>query len=214
MKRWICFLLSLLMLAAMTVPAYASGSVTYDGEARSFVFAPGTDHSPTNLFPDFQNVMPGDTCTQQIVIKNDAAKGVKIRVYLKALGAVDGSEDFLSQLKLTVRQADDSVLFQAPASETAQLGDWVYLGTVYSGGEITLEVTLEVPITLDSAFQNSIGYLDWQFKVEELPAEPTDPPPPQTGDAANPGLYAALMGVSLGALILLVVIRRRKQKQQ
>ena len=30
-------------------------------------------------------------------------------------------------------------MFDAPASATAQLSDWTYLGTLYSGGEVDLE---------------------------------------------------------------------------
>ena len=211
MKKWISLALALLLAAALALPAYAAGSVSYDGDARKFIFAPGTEESLTNLFPDFRNVMPGDTLTEQVTVKNDSANGVKIVVYMRALGAAAGSEDFLSQLNLTVRQADDSILFQAPADKTAQLTDWVCLGTVYSGGEITLEVTLEVPVTLDNAFQNSVGYLDWQFKVEELPVEPGDPQPPQTGDGADPGVYAGVMALSLAVMAVLLAANRRKK---
>ena len=203
----------LVMVFGLCTTAYAAGSVTYDGNANKFIFAPGTKDSPTSLFENFQNVMPGDTLTEQIQIRNDSSNKVKIRVYLRSKGAQENTDDFLSQMELTVKQKDDSILFAAPADETAQLTDWVYLGTVYSGGEITLDVTLEVPITMGNDYQNEIGYIDWEFKVEELPVESTDPKPPQTGDTSNLFLYAGLMIFSFAALIILILGKRRKQEE-
>lgn len=216
MKRTVSFVICFLLLMSMVmVPtAHAAGTVSYAGDAEKFVFAPGSDYSPTDLFGSFKDVMPGDIMTEQITIKNDAKNGVKIKVYLRSLGAQQDTEEFLSQMHLTVRQTKDTILFAAPADETAQLTDWVYLGTVFSGGEVTLDVKLEVPITMGNDFQNQIGYVDWEFQVEELPIEPTDPETPQTGDTSNIYLYAALMAVSLAAVIILLVIAKRKKKQE
>lgn len=214
MKRLIhlCTLLAVLLLGIALLPAaYGAGSVTYDENADKFIFAPGTAHAPTSLFTEFQSIMPGDTRTEQIAIKNDTANGVKIKVYMRSLGAQQNTDALLAQLTLTVSQQGDSVLFAAPANETAQLTDWVYLGTVYSGGEITLNVSLHAPVTLGNDFQHKVGYIDWQFKVEELPVEPTDPEAPQTGGTSHIFLYACLMCGSLVLLLLLFVLRKRKK---
>ena len=211
MKRVKFLLLSIISILCLSVPAFAADStVTYVGNAQKFIFAPGSDDSPTDLFENFKGVMPGDSLTQKITVKNDVSNNTKIKLYLRSLGAQEGSEDFLSKLTLSVKQDGDSHLFEAPADQTAQLTDWVYLGTIYSGGEINLDVTLEIPQELNNRFQNAIGYLDWQFKVEEPPVEPADPKPPQTGDTSNLFLYSLLTVVSGISFLILLIIKRRK----
>lgn len=218
MKKIIALLFTVVLLLSSTVTVFAAdGKVTYSGNAGNFVFEPGSDHSLTNLFPNFKGVMPGDTLTQKITVKNDADNNVKVKIYVRSLGAHEDSEAFLSQLGLKVKTSSENemaYMFDAAASETAQLTDWVCLGTLYSGGEVNLDVTLNVHTSLDNEFQNKIGYLDWEFMIEEFPIEEGDPKPPQTGDNSNMGLWFALMISSLAMLIILLVWRKKDKEDE
>lgn len=217
MRKMLSALLALwLVLFAILPVSAADGKVTYDGNAGEFVFAPGSEHSLTDLFPNFKGVMPGDSLTQKITVKNDAAHEVKVKIYLRSLGAHEDSAEFLSQLGLQVKPSAENemaYMFDATAAEMAGLTDWVCLGTLYAGGEVDLDVTLHVPTALDNTFQEKIGYLDWQFMVEEFPVEPDDPKPPQTGEESRWGVWLGVMGAAL-ALMLVLLLWRKKDKEE
>lgn len=232
MKKCFVILSIFVVLLSCAMPVYAAeGNVTYSGDAGEFIFTPGSEYSLTDLFPNFKDVMPGDSISQPITVKNDASNRVKIMVYMRALGAHVDSEEFLSRLHLRVEKSEDNTMaymFDAAANETAQLTDWVCLGTLYSGGEVNLNVILDVPVELNDDFQNAIGYLDWEFMIEEYEIEPTDPKPPQSGDdswppnpeSPNTGddsqvfLWVVLMIGSLVMIMLLIFNARKKKKNE
>ena len=218
MKKVIPMLIAIIIVISFVLPVYAAdGKVTYDGNAKEFIFNPRSEHSPTDLFPNFKDVMPGDSLTQKITVKNDAAHNVKVKIYIRSLGAHEDSVEFLSKLGLKVQKSDENdmaYMFDAAANETAQLTDWVYLGMLYSGGEVNFDVILDVPIELENEFQSKIGYLDWEFRIEEFPVEPDDPQAPQTGDNSNLGLWFTIMICSLLMLIILFLWRRKNRERE
>ena len=217
MKKFFAVLtVAILLLSSLVTASADNGKVTYSGNAGEFVFAPGSDYSLTDLFPNFKGVMPGDTLTQQITVKNDADKNVKVNIFIRSKGAHENSVDFLSKLQLTVQKSEENemgYMFDAAANETAQLTEWTLLGTLYSGGEVNLDVNLKVPVELDNQYQDQIGYLDWEFMVEELPVDPIDPDPPKPGDDSNKLIYFALM-LGSAFIIILLLIRHKKDKEK
>ena len=212
-KNVVILLVVATMLCTFAVSANAEGKVTYSADADKFIFEPGSDHSPTDLFTEYKGLMPGDVVKQDITVRNDS-EDVKVNIFVRSLGAQEGSEDFLSKLHLTVAKSEENemaYMFDAAADQTAGMTDWVFLGTLYSGGEVNLVLNLEIPIELGDDFQDAIGYIDWEFKAEELPIEPDDPVKP--GDSSNIIIYGIIALLSLFALFFFLT-KRRKQPEQ
>lgn len=212
-KIFAMLVVCIIALTSLSVFA-ADGKVTYSGNAGNFVFEPGSDKSLTDLFPDFKGVMPGDSLTQKITVKNDADNKVKVEIYVRSLGGREDSKDFLEKLTLKVKKSNDNemaYMFNASADKTQELTDWVCLGTLYSGGEVNLDVMLDVPVELGNEFQDKIGMLDWEFMIKEFPIEPDDPKPPQTGDNFNVVLWVGILAVSISIFIVLnIILKKRK----
>lgn len=210
-------LCALLVLVAGPVALAAEGSVIYEGDTRELVFLPGSKESPTDLFHNLKDVMPGDVITQKILVKNNGEKGETVKLYLRSQGAKEGSEDFLSQLQLTVSGAEGTPLFVAPASQRAGLTDWVCLGTFEAGAEVELDLKLEVPLELGDGFQNTSGTVVWEFMAEEYPASSEDvnsSDMPKTQDVRNIWLYSVLALVAAIGIVVIVLYRRRKTDEK
>ena len=206
MRKIKSILIALLVSLSLLSPiaAYSQGNVTYQGNASGFVFKPGSDKSPTDLFPNFKDVMPGDSVSDKIEVKNGSTKTVKL--YLRALAPENNSE-FLSEMNLTVKASNTTS--NAPANQAAGLSNWVLLGEFKPGGSTTLDVTIDIPVTMSNEYQKSVGTIVWEFKAEEMAGTGTYVP--GTGDSNNLLLYGGLFMISVCSVYVLNRWRKKYQ---
>ncbi len=201
--RKIACLLAVLVVVLCTTATSFGASVTYENQADKFVFEPGSDYSPTDLFENYKGVMPGDVLEQKIKVVNNESDDYIVEIFMKSTGFTDqesedlalseNAEEFLRQMKLTVDEAVEGQGTYRLASDTADqpggLNDWVSLGEFESGAEVELVVKLEVPLEMGNEFQNAIGALDWHFKVQayEIEEETTESVPPTNEEELTTG---------------------------
>lgn len=202
MKKIMAILLALLVLCST---AFAASSVRYEGGAEAFVILTGSEYAD-DLFENFKNVMPGDVLTQRIPVSNASDK--QVRIYLRAEPVDETYRAFLEQLTLQVTCQDEEI-FEAAASETAQLTENTLLGTFKTAGSTELVVTLTVPLDLGSEYMGAMGIVPWTFLVEEIPDDDT----PHTGDDFELGTWLLAAGMILAA-ILLVLVKMKRQKAE
>lgn len=178
-KRILLLLTAVLLLACLGVSVSAS-SVSYAGGAEDFVFLPGSEYTDTDLFENFKNVMPGDTLTQEITVRNDWREADYIKVYLRAVPhdeenplsesvaaneTIASMTDFLSQLILKVYNGN-ALIFEGSPAETDGLTENILLGSFEYGEETTLKAVLEIPLSLGSEYAGRMGEVDWLFTIE------------------------------------------------
>lgn len=202
--KFIALLLAVLLVLG-TAPAVlaaeqddATPGIVYKGKTavdKWLYQNTATTYTPTNLFRNFEGVMPGDTLTQDVVIKNNSSNSIKL--YLKVLphGAdnalsdsvaekttLDNMTNFLNQLTLQVVAGEgdaQKVLFDIPKGELATFADSAELGILYSGKAANLQVKLDVPIELENIYARTIGEVDFVFTIEEIPSGGGGTPPPK-----------------------------------
>ncbi len=222
-KRISVFFAVLLLVSSFAATAFAAdSSVVYEGH-NLFGFGPGSEFTATDLFDNFKGVMPGDTLTETVTVKNTASCCDFIKVYLRAephggdnplspsVGdseTVASMEDYLAQLTLTLWNGAVKIYEGTPNGPTSN----VPLDTLRKNDALTLTLELEVPADLGNEYANRAGEVDWVFVVEEY--DDANPDIPQTGDHSHIMLYATLMAVSFMGIILLLFTKRKKKAKQ
>lgn len=187
MKKSIRTALALAMMfvlvLSMATGIYAdeTPTITFKGFGKSagFDFQPGTVYHSTDLFQGFKNVVPGDTLSQRIIFKNEAADTDYVVLSMRAelhdeqtnppqtkdAQDVAWMNEFLSKLSMKVT-AGSQVVFDASPDQLGGLKNFVRLGAVSSGKTLDLNVELTVPLDLDNAYADRIGEVDWVFHVD------------------------------------------------
>ena len=168
----------------------ATSNVIFENKAEKFVFLPGSEYTDTDLFDNFKNMMPGDSRTQTVVVKNDYKGFDSINVYMRAVlhgdenplsesvaasETVDSMHDFLKQFSMIVR-LNGRVIYSASPDELDGLASNVFLGNIAYGETVKLDVELSLPETVGNEYANRVGEVDWVFTVEEVEKETPDTP--------------------------------------
>ena len=205
------FIVCIALLLAMVMGGSAlASSVTYVDRNELFDFKPGSVYEVTDLFENFKNVMPGDVLEEHITVQNSSRGQVRIWMQCKYDSYVETNmKDFLDKLTLKVETSDETI-FEAAASEKAQLSEPVLLGTFKQKGKVKLNVTLEVPIELGNDYMNQIGVVPWTFLVEEIP---DDDDTPETGDWFQTGMWVGIAAVLIAAIFFLVIIQKKRRAE-
>lgn len=190
-------LFSCMMLFAMTISSSASDVViTFQGAEKGFEVSTGSGYTTTDLFGKFKDVMPGDSLTENIYIKNDASDCDYIKLYMKAVvhdeqdNPLSYSEQFentdgkdQTQIEgqrdetlvtmqdflsvLSMRIYNgETLIYEASPDQTASLTDYVLLGMLSRGESLSLHIELDVPIALGNEYANRVGEVDWIFLAE------------------------------------------------
>lgn len=179
MKKLAALIMGAALMFVSAGQAMADDSnITYQGGAEAFVIVPdGKD-----LFQNFKGVMPGDSITQKVIVSNTVTSSGGVRIYLRAETGEETAEGFLEQMALTVMEGSQ-VLSEASANQPGGLTENILLGEFHEKGQIQMDLSLTVPITMGNEFQDAAGTIHWIFTAEELDGEKT----PNSSGGGNGG---------------------------
>lgn len=179
-RRISTFLLALALVMSLSVSAFAA-EVVFEGRSKGFSIGADNQFAANDLFGNFKGVMPGDTLSETITVKNLARDCDYIKLYIRAVPHGSGNglsgevaeiednvasmQDFLSQLSMEVKQGDKTIYSGSP-DELGGFQKNVYLGQYRKNQGTTLTISLNVPIELDNDYAQRAGEVDWVFKVE------------------------------------------------
>lgn len=178
-------------------------TVRFEHGAEEFVYNPEN----TDLWFNFKGLLPGDTVTQRVGIKN--ASDRKVAIYMHAEEGAPQFDDLFEHMTVKVMQGD-TVLQESPVKDPGGLRQNILLGNFEVGAETILDVELKVSVDMGNEHQNDYGEIVWVFTVEWDEVVP----PPQTGEEGTPwkSILAAAALVFIVVFIVVAQIMGRKRK--
>lgn len=191
------------------------------GDANGLVHIPEDD-----LFLHFSNMLPGDSISRTLIIKNNYKDSYEI--FLKAKNVSSEEEyDLLDKLDLEIKY-NDKIIYKGPISGENKLTQDISLGIFKPSQQATLvaQVILDGPST-GNEYKNKCVQVDWVFTAIKS-YESTNPPTnsqidnsiatkpnqeevvklPGTGDDGI--LLHVVLGIS-SILILLITSKKNKK---
>ena len=131
----------------------------YDGRTHELSLA----DAPGGLFPAFANMMPGDTVTQEIVVRAEHVQ-TPTTLYMQA-GEVPAAAEGLGAVRMAVT-CEGAELAEGPLPD-AGLEKPVALATFAADGEVRCSVALSVPTSLGPETMGAVQQLAWRVTAQE-----------------------------------------------
>lgn len=149
----------------------------YDGRTHELALA----DAPGGLFPAFADMMPGDTVTQEIVVRAEHVQ-TPTTLYMQA-GNVPVAVEGLGAVRVAV--ACEGVELAEGSLPDAGLEKPVALAAFAADGEVRCGVTLSVPTSLGPETMGAVQQLAWRVTAQEDGG--TGGPGSPDGDTGGPG---------------------------
>ena len=170
------------------------------GNADGIVLIPGEGN-----FLESHSMLPGDSISRQLVLKNDYSS--EYEIYVRA-ERVDNNEeyDLLNMLQLTI-DYDGEKIYEGPASgekTNDSMTENISLGILKRGEEKILNARVLLPGELvGNEYKNKTAQVNWIFTaVRKEKVEPpiTNPELPQTGE--DFGSFAVQGILAVGIILI------------
>lgn len=198
-------------------PASADTAVVFMSPDDGFRF----DADEGDLFHNFKNLVPGDSVTQVITVKNEYSKNVEIFFYAETtdqIYATDETRELIDKLLkeyafITITDEQGKVIYEGPvwgnldkSGNTVSLKDPVSLSTFAANQSRKYIVSLSMDPKADNELHYLLGLVKWIFYAEG--AEGSADGGKKPGDAFGFELYIIIMAIS-GAMSAFLIAKRK-----
>lgn len=210
--------------------------VQFKGEQAGFVF----DENKDDLFANFKNLVPGETCNQSIRIENSSGANQVIFLHAK-VAEQEADQQVIALVQemlqkyaiVRVTNQDGQLIYDGPAdgnlavdkSAPDSMSKPISLGAFAKDKPQSLSVELSLNPEMDNQYQSLLGKVTWVFSasgadegdvvppIEQPTTGPSSPEPsPGMGDDSNLQLWLAGLGVSTVLLLACCVNMSIKKK--
>ena len=161
-------------------------TVTFVNEDNDFVFDPAS----SDLFANFKNLLPGETRSQTITVKNtyQNQNGVEIFLHAEDINQNISDPATLALVNKLLREyativvTDDTgkVIYDGPvwgnpysdAANPDSMHNDISLGIFAPGQSKNLNVQLRLDPAMDNQYQELLGLIKWVWSAEPVPDNP------------------------------------------
>lgn len=193
-----------------------------DFEGKRFTFDP----NDTDLFANFKNLLPGETRTQIISVKNSASFPAEIFLRAEIVDQFKATPETIELINrllkeyvtIVVTEPDGTVVYSGPVwgeplldvNNPQSMRYDFSLGNFLKGENKDLTIQLQVNPLVDNEYQSLWGYIKWVWTAQGEDGKVETPILPQTGDTSQMYLYFGIMLVSGFFLLVLIRLKQRE----
>ena len=219
----VCLAVAFLFVFSIAAYAKTDSNVVFSGDAEEFIFLDGSD----SLFDNFRGIMPGETRSQDIILKNDDYREMKFYMSADMVEALGEGTAFGAVYQITLSKDGvpffDGKLGGENDKDKGFLGDDFLLATLPKGesARITMDLYIDGD-SMDNSYQDTAGLFEFVFSVEH--DDPTDgssaniPETPQGGGNVTTGDSLPLLALAGGgvcgaaALVGAILLKKRRER--
>ncbi|MEG0664700.1 MAG: BsaA family SipW-dependent biofilm matrix protein [Clostridia bacterium] len=198
--------------------------VVFENPKDGFVF----NAKDGNLFANFKNLVPGETISQNINIKNNFQDNLEIFLradYSTQSATSEKEKNLINQLlrdftSIKILNESGQILYNGPVYGNLENGNFpdsmkqnISLGKFNKNENKGLYVQLTLDPLMDNEYRELIGKVDWIFSAADTETIISDGENPNTGAEMEVAIWFVLIGFFSIALCVCVLLgRKRKNK--
>lgn len=179
-----------------------SFAITYEGKVKELT------KNEDDFFMNFPYLMPGDTYNDTLKLENDSSKD--IRIYFRSSATDDSELLDKIQLKITTKIDGKEKVYYEGSLRAEDLSKSEVLGIIPSNESGDFNFEIYVPHELNNQYTISSSFVRWIFSTEEISEKES----PKTGDETNMIFWVSLIGLSVSAICLVLVVDPKKKHKK